>query len=172
MTATTISPAELRRSLDELESVESQQRAEQQRQAVEAAQRAEQQRQAEINATLDRWKSSAPIAPVVEGLDTIQAAVPTLAAAIDDRTSTVRQMIANAHAVKSNRMTLGPNAAWLVIDRERISTQRAEIGTEVAALCAEILRAAGETYLERECRARVRAGNRLSRPSGEQREAA
>ena len=53
MTATTISPTELRRAIDELEALETQQRAEQQRQAERAAAELAEHRSAELAAQID-----------------------------------------------------------------------------------------------------------------------
>jgi hypothetical protein len=91
----------------------------------------------------------------------VRSQIPALHSAVAQRTQAATAAIVDAHSITSPRVQVGPQGSWAVIDRERISTQSREIGTEVAALCAELCRAAGEAYLERACRDRVRGGNRL-----------
>lgn len=139
----------------------------------QARAQAEAQRQAELAAVelerrIDAIKASVPpIATITDALDAIRSNVPTFQSGVLQRINKVTAAITDAHSTTSPRVQLGPNGAWVVIDRERISTHRNEIGTEAAALCAEILHAAGEVNLARECRDRVRSGNRIN-PTGGQ----
>jgi hypothetical protein len=164
--AATLTPnlEQLDRDIAELTAIKEHQAAERQREAQRAAQRQAEIAAAELEKRIDHLKASVPsLDTITDALDATRATVPAFGAAVAQRTQAANTAITDAHSVTSPRVQVGPNSSWVVIDRARISTQRDQIGTEAAQLCAEILSAAGETALAMTCRDRVRGGNRLQK---------
>ena len=158
----TITTDDYRRIRDEAEAEDAAKRAERDRLADEERQQQQERAVAETNAKIDQLKASIPpVSTVVAKLQRIRGDTPPLADAIAQRNHAVTNGICAAHGIQSERVQRGPNGSWVVIDGQRISTQRAEIGTEVARVAADLFKAAGEAHLEAECRARIRGGNAL-----------
>jgi len=166
----TISPTELRRSLDELEAIEAQARAEAQRQAQADAQRRAEQAEAER----ERILNSIDLAPfdsaVWDALDNLAAASAVLIAASAQREQAKTNAVETItpFGEQSNRIRLG---AVPTLDGYRLTSNRKEEVTEVCRIIGPVVRQIGgslEGFTTNALDNRGhRGGNRLS-PSQEQ----
>jgi hypothetical protein len=159
---TTLTTQDFRKLQADTEAEDAAEQAERDRLADIERERVAERAAAELEKRIDNLKESVPdLSTIHAPLDNLRALIPELQRAVAQRSQAATAAITDAHSITSPRVQVGPNGSFAVIDRDRISTHSREIGTEAAALCAEICRAAGEGYLERACRDRVRGGNRL-----------
>jgi hypothetical protein len=161
---TTLAPTELRRALDELEAIESQQRAEQQRQALAESQRAAERAAAERERVLDGIDLGPFDAAVWDALDNLRAAASALAAASAERENAKTQAVETItpFAEQSSRVRLGPVPT---LDGYRLTSNRKLEISELTRILAPIVRSIGgsdEHLILVALDQRSRAGNRLA----------